>query len=144
MVDTGKEISGQEGNGNNIDGKPPNAEACSNSCSCREMRCVDMLQGRCGRILKYMMIWKPEWKHSKDMLRRIGWSMVEAAIMNPSQVEVPMGQFVKMNILIWNCRDALNPDFKRRVFEMAVNHHPSIMVITETRVGGTRGMVCGL
>ena len=64
--------------------------------------------------------------------------MVEAATMNPSQVEVPMGQFVKMNILMWNCRDALNPDFKRRVFEMAVNHHPSIMVITETRVGGTR------
>ena len=89
-------------------------------------------------ILKYMMIWKLEWKHSKDLLRRIGWSMVEAATMNPSQVEVPMGQFVKMNILMWNCRDALNPDFKRRVFEMAVNHHPSIMVITETRVGGTR------
>ena len=64
--------------------------------------------------------------------------MVEAATMNPSQVEVPMGQFVKMNILMWNYRDALNPDFKRRVFEMAVNHHPSIMVIIETRVGGTR------
>ena len=48
MVDTGKEISGQEGNGNKIDGKPPNAEACSNSCSGQEMRCVDMLQGRCG------------------------------------------------------------------------------------------------
>ena len=32
----------------------------------------------------------------------------------------------------------LNPDFKRRVFEMAVNHRPSIMVITETRVGGSR------
>ena len=45
---------------------------------------------------------------------------------------------MKMNILMWNCRGALNPDFKRRVFEMAVNHHPLIMVITETRVGGSR------
>ena len=60
--------------------------------------------------------------------------MVEAATMNPSRVKVPMDQFVKMNILMWNCRGALNPDFKRRVFEMAVNHRPSIMVITETRV----------
>ena len=43
-----------------------------------------------------------------------------------------------MNILLWNCRGALNGDFKRRVFEMAVNHFPSIMVITETRVGDDR------
>ena len=89
-------------------------------------------------ILKYMMIWKLEWKHSKDLLRRLGWSMVEATAMNPSRVEIPMDQFVKMNILLWNCRGALNLDFKRRVFEMAVNHRPSIMVITETRVGGSR------
>lgn len=43
-----------------------------------------------------------------------------------------------MNILIWNCKGALNTDFKRRVLEMMVNHHPTIMVITETRVGGDR------
>ena len=48
--------------------------------------------------------------------------MVEAAAMNPNRVEVPMDQFIKMNILMWNCRGALNPDFKRRVIEMAVNH----------------------
>ena len=64
--------------------------------------------------------------------------MVEATAMNPSRVEIPMDQFVKMNILLWNCRGALNLDFKRRVFEMAVNHRPSIMVITETRVGGSK------
>ena len=43
-----------------------------------------------------------------------------------------------MNILMWNCSGALNPNFKRRVLEMAVNHRPGIMVITETRVGGSR------
>ena len=64
--------------------------------------------------------------------------MVEAATMNPSRVEVPMDQIIKMNILMWNCRGALNPDFKRRVFEIAVNHRPLIMVITATRVGGSR------
>ncbi|XP_065617683.1 uncharacterized protein LOC136064428 [Quercus suber] len=40
-------------------------------------------------------------------------------------MEVSLGQFVKMNILMWNCRGMLN-------------HRPSIMVITETRVGGDR------
>ena len=43
-----------------------------------------------------------------------------------------------MNILLWNCKGALNADFKRRIFEMAINHQTSIMVITETRVGGDR------
>ena len=64
--------------------------------------------------------------------------MVDAALMNPSPGEVPPDQFVAMNILMWNCRGALNPDFKRRIFEMAINHKPAIMVITETRVGGDR------
>ena len=45
-----------------------------------------------------------------------------------------------MNILMWNCRGALNTNFKRRVLEMTVNHFPAIMVITETRVKGDRAM----
>ncbi|KAL0014984.1 hypothetical protein SO802_002053 [Lithocarpus litseifolius] len=89
-------------------------------------------------ILKYMMIWKPDWVTSKVLLRKLGWSMVDAAMMNPSPMEVLLGQFVKMNILMWNCRGALNTDFKRRIFEMAMNYSPTIMVITETRVGGDK------
>ena len=52
----------------------------------------------------------------------------------------PIGQFVKMNILLRNCRGALNADFKRRIFEMTINYHPSIMVVMETRVGGDRAV----
>lgn len=58
--------------------------------------------------------------------------------MTPNQREFPCGNYVAMNILLWNCRRALNADFKMRVLEMLVNHQPSIMVITETRVGGDR------
>lgn len=69
-------------------------------------------------ILKYMMVWKPDWVASKDILKRIGWSVVETAMMsaNPSDIKVPLGQFVKMNILFWNCKGALNADFKQRIF----------------------------
>ena len=83
-------------------------------------------------ILKYMIIWKPEWIASKSLLMRMGWSMVESATMsaNPPEIEVPLSQFVKMNILLWNCRGALNADFIRRIFEMAINHRPSFMVVT--------------
>ena len=64
--------------------------------------------------------------------------MIEIASMMPNLVEVLYGGCVKMNILLWNCRGALNIDFKRRVLEMMVNHHPTIMVITEIRVGGDK------
>ena len=89
-------------------------------------------------FLRYMMVWKLEWNSSKDLLKRLRWSMVDVAMMNPSLGEVPLDKFVAINILMWNCRGALNPDFKRRIFEMAINHKPEIMVITETRVGGDR------
>lgn len=38
-----------------------------------------------------MMIWKLDWMESKDILRRMGWSMVEIAVMNtnPMEIEVP-------------------------------------------------------
>lgn len=49
-------------------------------------------------------------------MRRLGWSRVDVALTNPNQVEYPVGQSVQMNVLMWNCRGALNPDFKRRIF----------------------------
>ena len=58
------------------------------------------------------------------------------AIVNKAKVLI--GQLVRMKILMWNCRGALNPEFKSRVCELVVNHCPSIMVITETKVGGER------
>ena len=73
-------------------------------------------------ILKHMIIWKPEWGASKELLRKMGWSMVEATTMNinPQEIEVLLSQFIKMNVLLWNCRSALNQDFPRRIFEMAI------------------------
>ena len=64
--------------------------------------------------------------------------MIASAMMGTNSMEVPNIKSSKMNILLWNCRGALNGDFTRRVFEMAVNHFPAIMIITETRVGGDR------
>ena len=64
--------------------------------------------------------------------------MMEVAAMMPNPVEVKVRKFVNMNILLWNCRVALNVDFKMKVFEMMVSHHPTIMVITKIRVGGDR------
>ena len=63
---------------------------------------------------------------------------MEVATMGSNSIEFPNTDCAKMNILLWNYRGALNADFARRIYEMAVNYSPSIMVLTETRVGGER------
>ena len=45
---------------------------------------------------------------------------------------------LSMNIIFWNCKKALNPSFYQLVDNIIRAYAPSIMVITETRVGGTR------
>lgn len=61
--------------------------------------------------------------------------MIASARMGTSPVEILNNHYAKMNILLWNFKGALNLDFKIRVLEMVVNHFPSIMIITKTRVG---------
>ena len=41
-----------------------------------------------------------------------------------------------MNIIIWNSRGALNPNFQKYVRELAQNHDLTIFVIMETKLGG--------
>lgn len=43
-----------------------------------------------------------------------------------------------MNIIVWNCRGALKPNFQSHVRELARNHNPAILVVMEMRVGGDR------
>ena len=43
-----------------------------------------------------------------------------------------------INILVWNCRGALNPSFQTFVHNMTQTHCPTIMIITETKVSGSK------
>ena len=40
-----------------------------------------------------------------------------------------------MNILVWNCRGAMKPEFRKTVMDLV---DPILMVITETRLFGAR------
>ena len=84
------------------------------------------------------MVWKLNWVASKDLLWRLGWSTIVSAKMGSNPMEIPNTNCSHMNILLWNCRGALNGDFTRSIFEMTVNHFRSIMIVTETHVGGDR------
>ncbi|XP_023893265.1 uncharacterized protein LOC112005249 [Quercus suber] len=43
-----------------------------------------------------------------------------------------------MNIIIWNSRGSLKPNFQKYVTELAHNYNPTIMVVMETKIGGDR------
>ncbi|KAL0017305.1 hypothetical protein SO802_004374 [Lithocarpus litseifolius] len=43
-----------------------------------------------------------------------------------------------MNVIIWNCRGALKPNFQNHVKELVRIHNPTILVLMETRIGGER------
>nr|XP_023875292.1 uncharacterized protein LOC111987785 [Quercus suber] len=45
-----------------------------------------------------------------------------------------------MNILIWNCRGAKKPLFRKTVMDLVAWHSPIIMVITETRLSSARAI----
>ncbi|KAL7216100.1 hypothetical protein ACSBR1_028109 [Camellia fascicularis] len=44
-----------------------------------------------------------------------------------------------MKVLLWNYRGAASPHFRRHFFTLVNEYHPQLVILTETRVGGTRG-----
>ena len=62
--------------------------------------------------------------------------MVEAIL--PLLVDMCLFFFMllPMNIIIWNSRSSLKPNFQKYVNELAHNHNPAIMVVMETKIGG--------
>ena len=43
-----------------------------------------------------------------------------------------------MNVIIWNSRGALKPNFQSHVRKLTQDHDPAIFVVMETRLGGVR------
>lgn len=56
---------------------------------------------------------------------------------SPEKDALPTYSF-PMKILIWNCRGAANPLFRRHFREIIKTHQPQMAVITETRISGDR------
>ncbi|PKI46326.1 hypothetical protein CRG98_033302 [Punica granatum] len=41
-----------------------------------------------------------------------------------------------MNMLVWNCRGVGNANFRHSLRDLVNNHHPDIVILTETRLSG--------
>ena len=76
---------------------------------------------------------------TREMVDRTEWNLrEEAESLPPFDDCSTIDHLIIMNIIVWNCRDALKPAFQRHVRELVQCHNPAILVIMETRVGGER------
>jgi len=72
-------------------------------------------------------------------MEKIGWNMrMKEALVSPLKMYLIPIHSIIMNIIIWNSRGVLKPNFQYHVRELARNHNPAILVIMETKLGGAR------
>lgn len=90
-------------------------------------------------ILEYCLIQMPGKGQMMEMLRRMGWSLKEEDIHQSRADECPTPNHNRvMNIIIWNSRGVLNPNFQNHVKELLRVHDLAVFVVMETRLEGER------
>ncbi|XP_075658740.1 uncharacterized protein LOC142628551 [Castanea sativa] len=74
-----------------------------------------------------------------NLVRKMGWIlMAEARLLPPFDDRRSLSHWSVMNIIAWNCRGALNPEFQNHVRELVQHHNPAMLIVMETRVGADR------
>ena len=74
-------------------------------------------------------------------MEKIGWSLRRvAALLSPYDVFPSPNLSLSMNIIVWNSRGVLKPNFQNHVRQLARIHSPTILVIMETKLSGARAM----
>ena len=84
-------------------------------------------------VLEHMVLLAQGVDLSRKALRELEWrslSKMEAQNLHEGAMVLPIS--VPMNILLWNCKGALNPHFHVTLKNLIDNHSPSIVIITET------------
>lgn len=79
---------------------------------------------------------------TKRFLKEMGWSLMEQMRSLPQIDECPTSDMsLIMNIILWNCKGALNLNFRRSFSELVNCHFITLMIVIETRVGGDRAKI---
>ena len=80
------------------------------------------------------------WGKTRLLPVRMGWSLKRVTELLIALDKCPVLFFflLIMNIVVWNCRGALKPNFQSHVRELVRCHNPDVLVVMETRIGGDR------
>ncbi|XP_075633780.1 uncharacterized protein LOC142606285 [Castanea sativa] len=73
------------------------------------------------------------------MVKLIGWNLREEVKARPPTNECPTPHHhLIMNIIVWNSKSVLKPNFQKHVRELTQNHDPVVFVVMETHLDGER------
>ena len=90
-----------------------------------------------GIIKHSATLFRGIWESRKELLEL--WRLRDTEDSSSlSKFGASSSSFKIMNILIWNCRGAMKPQFRKTVMDLVDWHSPILMVITETRMSGAR------
>ena len=89
-------------------------------------------------ILKHVVNLFPRVIRERKELRQVWISRETREGPPPTCFDSRLASNPIMNILIWNCRGAMKPTFKKIVMDLVEWHQQVIFVITETRIDGPR------
>ena len=74
-----------------------------------------------------------------ELVKKTKWNLMEETRLLPPFDEcLTPNHWLVMNIIAWNCRGALKPEFQNHVRELVQNHNLAMLIVMETRVGGDR------
>ena len=94
-------------------------------------------QGDLGIIMHSVTLIRGIWESRKEMLKV--WRLRDTEVSSSlSHVDAFFTSYKMMNILIWNYRGAMKPQFRKTIMDLVEWHSSILMVITETRMSGDR------
>uniref|UniRef100_A0A2N9HJ77 Reverse transcriptase domain-containing protein n=1 Tax=Fagus sylvatica TaxID=28930 RepID=A0A2N9HJ77_FAGSY len=99
----------------------------------RELRFVQFLEEvYCATL--------PEFEERKEMWPEKAWNSLEAegTLFPTTNPPFMSSNEVGVNILTWNCREVLNPCFRKALLDTLHINNPKILILTETKLGGDR------
>jgi hypothetical protein len=77
-----------------------------------------------------------------EMWLEKAWNSLEAkgSLFPTSNPQFMSNHDISVNVLTWNYRRVLNPCFRRALLDLLHNTNPQVLILTETRLSGTRAM----
>ena len=98
---------------------------------------IKATQEELGIIKHSVTLFRGIWASRKELLEV--WRLKDTKDSSSlSDFDASSSSYKIMNILIWNCRGAMKPQFRKTVMDLVDWHSPILMVIIETRMSGAR------
>lgn len=63
---------------------------------------------------------------------------MEARLLPPFDDHRTLSHWLVINIIVWNCKGALKPEFQNHVRELVQHHNPAMLIVMETHVSRGR------